>query len=264
VSLAGKKERLASSPEVFARELLARLKLRSAGELTALLDRLGLAVKEIDSDGFEGVVVCRADRRKGIIGIQRGIPEEGRKRFIICHEIGHFILPGHGVDGCVCKSEDIESWRKGAPEYEIEANAFASELLLPYKELAPLIQRKKATIALAKEIAKSFGSSLTASCLKSVEVTDEQCAFIYSVDQSVKWFRRNETFWHYIRGGKLASESLAAQLFNGATREQDGAVPAEAWLDSERLPPNATIWEDSIFLPHYNSAITILTVHKPF
>jgi len=264
VSLAGKKERLASSPEAFARELLARLELRSAADLTALLDRLGLSLKEVDSNGFEGVLVCRADRRKGIIAIQRAIPEEGRKRFTICHEIGHFILPGHGTDGCVCKSEDIESWRNGVPEYEIEANAFASELLLPYKELASLIRKEKATIALAKDVAKRFGSSLTAACLKCVEVTDEECAFVYSVDQSIKWFRRNENFWHYIRRGRLASESLAANLFMGATRERDGAVPAEAWLEDEQLPSDATIWEDSIFLPYYDSAITILTIHKPF
>jgi hypothetical protein len=226
---------------------------------------LGLSVKEVDSEGFEGVLVCRADRRKGIIALQRGIYEEGRKRFAVCHEIGHFVLPGHGIDGCVCKGEDIESWRKGAPEHEIEANAFASELLLPYKELAPQIKSKKATIDLAKDIAKQFGSSLTAACLKCVEVTQERCALVYSVGNSIKWFRRNENFWYYIRGGKLSEESFAKRLFEGpASRQQDGAVPADAWLEDEKLSSDATIWEDSILLPHYNSTITILTIHKPF
>jgi hypothetical protein len=263
VSPLDKSQRLASSPEVFARELLSRLGLRSAGDLGLLTSRLGLSVKEVNSEGFEGVLVCRADRRKGIIAIQRGIYEEGRKRFAVCHEIGHFVLPGHGIDGCVCRSEDIESWRKDAPEHEIEANAFASELLLPYKELAPQIKKKKATIDLAKDIAKQFGSSLTAACLKSVEVTEEKCAFVYSVDASIKWFRRNENFWLYIRGGRLSQESLAGQLFKESpTRQQDGAVPGEAWLEDETLSSNATIWEDSILLPQYNSAITILTIHK--
>jgi hypothetical protein len=263
VTLVSKSERLASSPEVFARELLSRLGLRSAGDLTALTDRLSLSVKEVDSDGFEGLLVCRADRRKGIIALQRGIYEEGRRRFAICHEIGHFILPGHGIDGCICKSEDIESWRKGAPEHEIEANAFASELLLPYKELAPRIKKQKATITSAKEVAKDFGSSLTAACLKCVEVAEERCAFVYSVDGSVKWFRRNENFRYYIRGGKLSDDSFAKQLFiESPTRLQDGAVPAEAWLENESLSPDARIWEDTILLPHYNSTITILTIHR--
>lgn len=130
------KERLASSPAVFARQLLARLGLSVAGDLHTLTNRLHLTLKEVDSQDFEGVLVCRADRSKGIIAINRNIREPGRKRFAICHEIAHFVMPGHGIDGCICKSEDIESWRKGAPDYEIEANEFASELLLPYKHLA--------------------------------------------------------------------------------------------------------------------------------
>jgi len=228
-----------------------------------LTSRLGLSVKEVDSEGFEGVLVCRPDRRKGIIAIQHGIYEEGRKRFAVCHEIGHFVLPGHGIDGSICRSADIESWRKGAPEHEVEANTFASELLLPYKELAPKVKKKKATIDVAKDIAKEFGSSLTAACLKCVEVTEEKCAIVYSVDESIKWFRRNEAFWYRIRSGKLSQEAFATHLFRQAeTRQQDGAVPADAWLEDEGLSSDARIWEDSILLPHYNTAITILTIHK--
>ena len=149
------------------------------------------------------------------------------------------------------------------PEHEIEANEFASELLLPYKELARQIKSKKATIDLAKDVAKQFASSLTAACFKCVEITEEKCALVYSVDESIKWFQRNESFWFYIRGGKLSPESLAGQLFKRApTRQQDGAVPADAWLEDERLSSGATIWEDSILLPHYNSTITILTIHR--
>lgn len=258
------KERLASSPAVFARELLARIELRSAGDLGILISRLGLSVKEVDSDGFEGVLVCRADRRKGIIAINSGIREDGRKRFAVCHEIGHFILPGHGIDGCICKSEDIESWRKGAPEHEIEANEFASELLLPCKEVKPYVQHKGLTIDLAQNVSKDFGSSLTAASLKCVEVTTEQCAVVFSIAGSIKWFRRNEYFHYFIRvNQKVSDESYAGQLFSGkCVDEPNGAVPADAWLDSENLSSDARIWEDSIFLPHYNSTITVLTIHK--
>ena len=74
------RNRLASTPSAFARELLERLKLRTAGDLSLLTDRLGLSVKEVDSDGFEGVLVRRADTLKGIIAINKQIREEGRKR----------------------------------------------------------------------------------------------------------------------------------------------------------------------------------------
>lgn len=261
----GRTERLASSPAVFARELLARLELKSAGDLGVLTTRLGLSVKEVDSDSFEGVLVCRADRSKGIIAINIGTREEGRKRFAVCHEIGHFILPGHGTDRCICKSEDIESWRKGAPEHEIEANEFASELLLPYKEIKPYVRQKDLTIALAQNVSKDFHSSLTAASLKCVEVTEERCAVVFSTAGSIKWFRRNDNFHYFVRvNQKVSDESYAAQLFSGkSVDEPNGAVPADAWLDSENLSSDARIWEDSVFLPYYNSTISILTIHKP-
>ncbi len=263
MSVSTSTERLASSPAAFARQLLQRLNLSEAGDLNTLTNRLHLTIKEVESNDFEGVLVCRADRSKGIIAVNRDITEPGRKRFAICHEIGHFVLPGHGIDGCICKSEDIESWRSGAPDYEIEANEFASELLLPYRAVSPLVKRGKATIAVGKDVAMRFGSSLTAACLKCVEVTEEKCAFVCSVNGSVKWFRRNDNFWLRLRRGKLSSDSFAAQLFAlTSDREQDGAVPADAWVEDESLPSNTTVWEDSLFMQRYNATITILTIHR--
>jgi len=256
--------RLASSPSVFASELLAQLELRSAGDLRVLTERLGLSVREVDSDGFEGVLVRRSDRLKGIIAINNAIREEGRKRFAVCHEIGHFILPGHGTERCICKSDDIESWRRGAPEHEIEANEFASELLLPYKEVEPFVRKRDLTIELVKKVGRQFRASLTATCLKCVEVTEEKCAVVFSVGGSIKWFRRNENFRYFVRvSQKVSDESYAGQLFSGKrVDEPNGAVPAAEWLESEHLASDARIWEDTIFLPYYNSAITILTIHR--
>jgi len=105
---------------------------------------------------------------------------------------------------------------------------------------------------------------LTAASLKCVEVTEEKCALVYSVGGVIKWFRANDNFHYFIRiNQKVADESYAGQLFrNTLVEESDGAVPAEAWLESDRLLPNARVWEDSILLPHYNSTITILTIHR--
>ncbi|HEY2972324.1 MAG TPA: hypothetical protein VGJ48_07410 [Pyrinomonadaceae bacterium] len=62
----------------------------------------------------------------------------------------------------------------------------------------------------------------------------------------------------------MSDESYAARLFSGTQVDEPfGAVPAEAWLDAENLSSDARIWEDSILMPYYNSAITILTIHKP-
>jgi hypothetical protein len=255
---------LHSSPEAHARSLLAHLKIRRIGEVDSFAALLGLRIKEVDSDGFEGALVRVPQRLKGVIAIKRSIREEGRKRFTICHEVGHFMLPGHGTTECICLSDEVESWRKSVPEQELAANQFAAELLLPFKEIQPFVKKKDLTIALAQVVSKEFQSSLTSASLKCVEVTEEKCAVVFSVAGSIKWFRRNDNFHYFVRvNQKVSDESYAAQLFSGAKVDEPfGAVPADAWLEAENLPSDARIWEDSILMPYYNSAITILTIHK--
>jgi hypothetical protein len=252
------------NPEAYARSLLARFNLKRIDNIGSFASLLGLKIREVDSDAFEGALVRAPNKLKGIIAVKRTIREEGRKRFTICHEVGHFILPGHGTSDCICKADEVESWRKSLPEQEIAANRFASELLLPYREVAPLVQKKTATIELAKDISREFRSSLTAASLRCVDVTEEKCAFVCSVNGFIKWYKPNDNFRYHVRvNQKLTDESYAGQLFNDpALNDPNGAVPADAWLQSERLLSDARVWEDSILLPHYNSVITILTIHK--
>lgn len=256
--------RYVSDPEVYARELLAQLQLKRVGSLLDFTRQLRLKIKEVNSEDFEGALLVHSSKQKGIIAVKRNIRERGRKRFTICHEIGHFILPGHGITNCICKSDDVESWRKSLPEQEIAANRFAAELLLPYREIAPLVQRKTATMALAKNISEEFSSSLTAACLKCVEVTEEKCALVYSINRIIKWYKPNDNFHYHVRvNQKLDEGSYAGQLFNDPSLiDPNGAVPADYWLESQRLASDARIWEDSFLLPYYNSTLTILTIHK--
>jgi Zn-dependent peptidase ImmA (M78 family) len=255
---------LPPNPEVYARSLLSRLKLRRIGDINSFAALLGLKIKEVDSDGFEGALVRVPQQLKGIVAIKRDIREDGRKRFTFCHEVGHFVLPGHGTADCICLSEEVESWRNNMPEQELAANQFAAELLLPYREVEPLVRKADLTIKLAKNVSSEFQASLTAATLKCVDVTTERCAVAFSVAGSIKWFRRNENFHYFIRvNQKVGDESYAAQLFSKTRIDEPfGAVPADAWLQAENLPSDARIWEDSIYLPTYNSTITILTIHK--
>src|SRR5260370_16586012 len=133
---------LSSSPEVYARTLLAQLKLRRINDIDSFVALLGLRIREVDADGFEGALVRVPQQLKGIIAIKRSIREEGRKRFTICHEVGHFILPGHGTTDCVCLTEEVESWRKSMPEQELAANQFAAEPFLPYQEIRPYVIKR--------------------------------------------------------------------------------------------------------------------------
>jgi Zn-dependent peptidase ImmA (M78 family) len=244
-------------PEHYARELLSSLNLSRINNLNEILFALKLEVVEKDFTSIDGAL--RRKSGKGIIAVNRNVKEEGRKNFTICHEIGHYILPKHGSVNC--KTDEIDSWNKSNSSYEVEANRFASELLLPTKAIYPLVRDKKATISLTKEIANDFKASLTATTLKCVEISEERCAVVWSVDGQIKWCKPNENFRSYIPKKPLDSDSLAYQLFQTSIiQEKDGFVYADAWIDSNSLTSNDKIWEDSIHLPTYKSVLTILTL----
>lgn len=244
-------------PEHYARELLSSLNLSRIQNLNEILYALKLTVVEKDLTSIDGALIRKSG--KGTIAVNRSVKEEGRKNFTICHEIGHYILPNHG--SISCKADEIDSWNKSNSPYEVEANRFASELLLPTKTIYPLVRDKKATISLAKEIANDFKTSLTATTLKCVEITEERCAVVWSVDGQIKWCKPNENFQRYIPKRNLDSDSFAYQLLQTSIiQEKDGFVYANAWIDGDSLTSNDKIWEDSIHLSAYKGVLTILTL----
>jgi len=244
-------------PEDYARQLLKALKLDRMDKLDACLKALRLRVLERSVTSFEGLLVCRKDRSKGVIAVSSLIGEEGRKLFTICHEVGHYVLPGHGDSEC--RSSEIESWGGTSSRNEIEANTFASELLLPARILYPVVVKNKATIGLAKQISDDFSTSLTAAAYKMVSLTEEACVLVWSANGKIKWFKKNDNFWGFVPSGNLDEQSIAFKLMKSGEREAEGSVFAECWIQSDRLSGKDKLWEDSVFLPNYNAVLTILT-----
>jgi len=87
----------------------------------------------------------------GMASIQNGVSIIGvnslhhpnRQRFTLSHEIGHFCLHRDVLEGAVHVDKHILNrdalTETGTDDREIEANAFASELLMPESILMPLL-----------------------------------------------------------------------------------------------------------------------------
>ena len=88
-----------------------------------------------------------------MIRTKRGIREEGRKRFAIAHELGHWFLHENESQFFVCTAEQMREY-KGSPT-EVEANIFASELLMPTFLFRPLAENSAPCI-LPKPFLASF------------------------------------------------------------------------------------------------------------
>ncbi|MDQ2774235.1 MAG: ImmA/IrrE family metallo-endopeptidase [Acidobacteriota bacterium] len=134
-------------------------------------------VREEDLIGAEGRLL-----RKGQWGIVRVRPNPlypGRVRFSIAHELGHWERHMQLSQAWLCSSRDIHAYSGSAAE--IEANAFAGELLMPSSLLRPKIYGGL-SIAMLCDVASEFDTSLTATAVRAIEETDEDAYVIFSQD----------------------------------------------------------------------------------
>ncbi len=79
---------------------------------------------------------------RGEIWVNRAEGEEwpGRRRFTICHELGHWVLHSTGQQALFCRhgqvtEEEVPETRPPLEPKEQEANSFAAELLIPARLL---------------------------------------------------------------------------------------------------------------------------------
>ena len=101
------------------------------------------AAKEIDVDliaAFHGILVRRSDLQheegrllragsRGIINVDERAYSSNKWRFVVAHEIGHFLRHPSGDDFQACTKGDLSNYAGSGREPE--ANDFASELLMP-------------------------------------------------------------------------------------------------------------------------------------
>jgi len=238
------------------------LRLPIRPDLNQVAQELKLLVVEADTDSFDGALLCSQDRLSGRIIVKKTMREDGRKRFTIAHEIGHFVL--HPERQISCFPADIALWENAADNPERQADNFASELLLPSREVVKQIGDTSPSFQLVISLADYFGTTLTATGRKCCEVTPYECAIVWSVDGTIRWMHPSSRFRHWIGiGRELSERTMARQMLNGdhiPTGMHE--VPAEAWISDYRLPDGATIWEESRTMPFYNGCLTLLWARR--
>ena len=229
-------------------------------DLAALCKELGLRVQEVPARGFDGALVRSKTAQKGVIAVKASLRERSRKRFTVAHEIGHFVLPHHRLLKTVCDEGKIDSFDAGLNRPEVEANEFASELLLPSAALAKTFNLSMFSLSQISAVASSFETSLTATIRCFLRLTALPCAMIWSAENQTPWCARSDSFRFFLRLEELPAEGThAARLFAGVAAPTDYApVPAEAWLDEAAAERVGTLLEHSICLPNYRAVLTLL------
>lgn len=199
---------------------------------------------------------------KGIIRVRDSIPEVGRKRFAIAHELGHWEMHENDTQLNFCTEENLSDYQ-GSP-MEVEANIFASELLVPTLVARTILGSVSPSIAAAREIANTFTISLTAAAIRLVQLSREDCMAVFSSGGIVKWWRKGKEFSDLPGISKnhiLHPESEASEILCGRKPSPKMVrVPNETWFPWAKNRTEFEVYEESIQLGRYSTILTILWI----
>jgi len=258
------------TPSFAVKRVLDDLNISSHKDLQ-LLDLIALERGALVQYGLLDGAEARlaVGNRKAVITISHTVTHPRRKRFSIAHELGHWEMHRWESILALCTKMDINEGRARSAKSskEQQANQFASELLLPGQFFEPLCKEKDPSLDLVTELSDVFDVSLTATAIRYMNFCDEPCAVVFSQGGFIKWFQGSQEFEELgvfigVRS-RLDPSSLAALLFQGHVLDPNPRprrVKASRWFASGQCRSDATIQEQSWFMPNYDAVLSLLWV----
>ena len=215
-----------------------------------------------DLDGFDGLLKANKSRSKWLVLYNSANPSEGRKRFTIAHEFGHYILHRHQQDLFECGDDDIETGDNNERHIETEADLFASTLLMPLDDFRRQVDGQPISFDLLGHCADRYGVSLTAAALRWIEIAPKRAVLVASRDDHMLWAKSNEAA--YKSGAVFATRKRTiaipadalAHSNNGVQTSQSHCTRAQVWFPRESASVELT--EMTKVAGNYDYTLTLL------
>lgn len=220
--------------------------------------RLEIPLRDEQYDGVEGFLI----RLGGVagIGINSSIQYESRRRFTMAHELGHYYI--HDDEQISCSSFDLNDWN--SKRLEREANEFGSELMMPIDYFQKDVDSNFPSLKVFARLAdEKYKTSLLATAVRFVRLTDEPIALVMSESRRVQWGMMSDGF--PLKSEQLVTtlsmNSFAIDYYDGkALPEGPQDVRADAWFPAWDLEPDMLIREDSLAMPRLGRVLSLLSL----
>lgn len=222
--------------------------------------------KAPDQAGVSGGIIFHDD----FVGIfyATDIVSEGFRRFMVSHELGHYFLEGHLEE--ILKIAPIHiskaGFSQGSNSIELEADHFASGLLMPTKLVSEVIGTSRVGLDGIVALSQLAECSLTASAIRVAECCDFPIAVIVSSGDKVAYAFLSSSFKKL---DKLTFLRKGAPLPRSYTREFNrnpqnissaqtvcGEATLAEWFSCKRC---AHLDEEVIGLGSYGFTLTVLS-----
>lgn len=223
----------------------------------------GATLIEKPLNNSEGRIVFGA--KKAIITVNSNITYEGKKRFVLAHELGHFEMHRDLVPVHHDNDATLEYFKNG--HQETEANEFASELLMPEHLFKKECKGKKFGPDLLRSLANRFKTSITSTAYKYFELGEHPICLFYSHANKVRYWKRPEGYPHFINDRtKLPppEDSVATEFFEEqkvySKNQSKQPIWKSTWFELKygENDNDFEFYEYCIVTPKFNTVLSIV------
>lgn len=250
-----------------AKGLIEELQIRNHSEI--IIEKIAAFkdayVREANLTGCDGRLSRK--RNYGIITVRKDLYSYQQKRFVIAHELGHFLLHPE-----ICQIDSVDgkqtrNYKHNQRPEELEANYFAAELLIPTKFLKEEIRKRSFPAPswdLIRELAKIYQTTLSSLAIQYTRCTNEPVILVASDNKERSWFFFSEPAKGFFLNDEqyVSRSSCTRELFQKNECDiRASDVPAAAWLDGYRLNDKAYVTEHAIKAKSSQFALTLIWIN---
>lgn len=220
-----------------------------------------LEVGKANIPGFEGGLFYIEERAGWVLLYNEKITSEGRVRFTKAHELGHYLLHRTLHKQFECTEDDMLHWSPDM-NVEMEADEFASHLLMPLTHFREGLGEGGVDFNQLGDKSDGFGVSLTAAALRWVKSTSASAVLILSKDGYMDWAIPSDRALKngaFFKTRSTTCEIPAGSLTAAGITERCGQeVGASVWFT--HADPAAKLKELTVVCDNYGSTLTLLNL----
>jgi len=192
--------------------------------------------------------------------------DTNRGRFTLSHELGHYFLEAHNY---AIKNGEIKPHPSNISLFhhekmEVEADYFASCLLMPRERLRNFTGGKKFSLDVIKDIAGSFKVSLTAALIRFAEVGTHGILVTFCENNRVKWYSKSQDFPVLAHRFKVGEAPPPTSVLGESFLKSDAQytsiqnVDLEDWFYDRKGAPTWPLYEQCFYSDEYGYAISMV------
>ncbi len=232
--------------------------------LEVIVNSKNIFLKEEEMDSAEGRIIMRGD--VGIITINSKIEYPAKKRFVLAHEFGHFVLHKN-VKKIFNDTEDtLNQWyQNNFGVEEIEANEFAAEFLMPSKLFYEECKGKKFGPEVIDYLCDKFQVSKTAAILRFAKRGNHPIFVVYCKDNKTKWWKKSDDFRYFHEfeyDKKPPGDSVAYEVFTSQSyykdEERKQTIWKSTWFNLKANEKESIFYEYCLFVKAYNYSLSVI------